>query len=62
MHPVTQAHFDFSLDAAAFKERLALQLKQHAVYDIAALDEDELELVHAAGTGLPPVLTEKDFE
>ena len=47
--------FDFSLDALAFKEQLAKKLQQAQKESICPLEDDQLEFIHAAGTGLPPL-------
>lgn len=51
----TNRHFDFSLDDSAFKERLKKQLLALQKETIDVLSDDDLEYIHAAGTGtLPP--------
>ena len=57
MDAAAKQHFDFSLDAMAFKERLARQL-QLDHQEIQVLEDEELEFLHAAGTGMP--FPEKD--
>ena len=53
-------HFDFSLDAKAFKERLAQELHISHAKAAMPLEDDELEFVNAAGVPhLPP--KEEDY-
>ena len=45
--------FDFSLDALAFKEKLARQLMQEKTACMVPLEDDDLEFLHAAGVPNP---------
>jgi len=50
----TNRHFDFSLDAAFFRERLKKQLLSATAESVEALDDNELEYIYAAGTVQSP--------
>lgn len=54
MNSTMKQHFDFSLDAMAFKEQLAGELRlSHNGEGIEALEDDDLEFLNAAGTPTP---------
>ena len=52
-------HFDFSLDAQAFKERLAQELHIGHAPAVVPLEDDDLEFVNAAGVAQPIPQEEK---
>lgn len=59
MASATQQHFDFSLDAQAFQEKLARKLQFTNASQAIALDDDDLEFVNAAGVAQPVHRDEK---